>query len=370
MKPTAIAACLALLAAAAPAAEAAERTSHAGGPSVSSTLSVGPHGSAARSRPAPAATWRPAPAVSSRLAAATAPPRDPRARAAATEDDDEERPKPAKARPGLYGGGQLGRSGQFVKVRLNRGRLEAAQRATLTSRCRGFGAPLVENIRITPIEVAEDGEYVIESEFNELIPPQVPRIGGLERTGLLTGRTRIGRRGAAAGTIRSRFVLRDPVTDRVRARCGTGLVRFGARIPGRGAGRGQARPRRGDSYFGLTGQRQPFLLRVARGGGAVASAGMAYRVGCGSALGRPLQITAQRIRIRGGRFERRGRFVREYGTPGVLVVRESYRWRLVGRFGADGAAGFWRVIGVARRTDTGERLESCDTKRNRWRARR
>lgn len=290
--------------------------------------------------------------------------------AASAQQRDEERPKPVDARAGLYGGGQLGATGQFVKVRLGRGRLEASQRATLTSRCRGFGAPLVENVRITPIEVPEDGEYVVESEFSETIPAAVPRIGGLERTGLITGRTRIGPRGGASGTMRSRFLLRDPSTGEVRARCGTGLVRFNIRIPGR-ADRRRPRPRRGASYFGLTGQRQPFLLRVAPGGRQVGVAGMAYGVSCASAVGRPLQIRARKIAIRrGGRFDKRGRFVREYvGSDGV-VVRESYRWRFAGRFGSRGATGLWRVIGVARRTDTGAVVQECDTNRNRWRARR
>jgi hypothetical protein len=289
--------------------------------------------------------------------------------AAQAQARGEERPTPVNARSGIYGGGQLGATGQFVRLTLGRGRLEATQRATLTTRCGGFGAPLVENIRIAPIEVPEDGEFVIESEFNETIPPEVPRIGGLERTGLITGRTRIGRRGAASGTMRSRFVLRDPSTGRVRARCGTGLVRFSVRIPGR-VDRSRSRPRRGASYFGLTGQRQPFLLRVAPGGRQVGSAGMAYSVGCASAAGRPLQIGARSLPIRRGRFDKRGRFEREYVAPDGVVVRESYRWRLAGRFGSAGASGLWRVIGVARRTDTGALVQKCDTSRNRWRARR
>lgn len=287
----------------------------------------------------------------------------------AQERDDEERATPTDARSGLYGGGQLGQTGQFVKVRLGRGRLEASQRATLTTRCRGFGAPLVENIRITPIEVPEDGEYVIESEFSETIPPEVPRVGGLERTGLITGRTRLDRRGGATGTMRSRYLLREPSTGKVRARCGTGLVRFSIRIPGR-PDRGRPRPRRGASYFGLTGQREPFLLRVAPGGRQIGATGMSFRVSCASAAGRPLQIAARSIRIgRGGRFAKRGRFVREYvGSDGV-VVRESYRWRFAGRFGSSGATGLWRVIGVARRADNGAVVQKCDTNRNRWRAR-
>lgn len=290
------------------------------------------------------------------------------AAAPSAQAQDEERPTPVDARSGIYGGGQLGATGQFVKLTLGRGRLEATQRATLTTRCGGFGAPLVENIRIAPIEVPEDGEYVIESEFSETIPPEVPRVGGLERTGLITGRTRIGRRGGAAGTMRSRFLLRDPSTGEVRARCGTGLIRFNIRIPG-SADRGRPRPRRGASYFGLTGQRQPFLLRVGRGGRTIGSAGMSYSVGCASAVGRSLQITARALAIRRGRFDKRGQFDREYVGPDGVVVRESYRWRLAGRFGTGGATGLWRVIGVARRTDTGELVQECDTQRNRWRAR-
>ncbi len=314
-------------------------------PRVTSTLSVGPHGSAARGRPAPA--------VTSPFAA---------------QVEREERPKPAKARAGLYGGGQLGRTGQFVRLRLGRGRLKATQLATLTSRCPGFGVPLVENIRIAPIEVPEDGEFVIESEFNELIPPEVPRIGGLERIGLLTGRTILGRSGGATGGLRSRFILRDPATREVRARCGTGAVRFNMRIPSARPARGKPRPERGASYFGTTGQRQPFLLRVGPGGRTVGAAGMAYTVSCASALGRPFQLVAKAARIRKGRFDKRGSFVREYLNAELIVVRESYRWRLAGRFGATGAAGFWRVLGTSRRTDTGALLETCDTKRNRWRA--
>jgi len=314
-------------------------------PRVTAALSVGPHGSAASARPAPA--------VTSPFAA---------------QVEDDERPKPAKARAGLYGGGQIGRTGQFVRLRLARGRLEAIQLATLTSRCSGFGAPLVENIRIAPIEVPEDGEFVIESEFEELIPPEVPRVGGLERTGLLTGRTTLGRRGGATGVIRSRFLLRDPETGEPRARCGTGAVRFSMRIPSARPARGKPRPERGGSYFGTTGQRQPFLLRVGPGGRTVGVAGMAYTVSCASALGRPFQLVARAAGIRKGRFGKRGSFVREYLNAEFVVVRESYRWRLAGRFGATGAAGFWRVLGSSRRTDTGELLQSCDTKRNRWRA--
>jgi hypothetical protein len=315
-------------------------------PRVTSALSVGPHGSVASARPAPA--------VASPFAA---------------QVEREERPKPARARAGLYGGGQLGRTGQFVRLRLSRGRLAAVQLATLTSRCAGFGAPLVENIRIAPIEVPEDGEFVIESEFNEVIPPEVPRIGGLERTGLLTGRTTLGRSGGASGVLRSRFLLRDPATGDVRARCGTGAVRFSMRIPGPRPARGKARPQRGASYFGTTGQRQPLLLRVGPGGRTVGAAGMAYTVSCASALGRPFQLVARAAGIRRGRFDKRGTFVREYLNAESVVVRESYRWRLAGRFGATGATGLWRVLGTSRRTDTGEVLETCDTDRNRWSAR-
>ena len=46
----------------------------------------------------------------------------------------------------------------------------------------------------------------------------------------------------------------------------------------------------------------------------------------------------------------------------------SLRWRLTGRFGAEGVAGTWRVAVDLSRPDTGEPVAECEPVTVRWRA--
>lgn len=284
---------------------------------------------------------------------------------------------------GLYLGGASGRYVQFISLRVNGRATRATERATVVARCSGDAAPgsLLDNLTIKPISLAE-GRAKGSAVIDEQIPPSVPGVGGLSRRGLVIYRVRLGTGGRAAGVLRSRFTISDPETGETRARCSTGAIRWSARIAPRGAGRGDPAPVGRSGYFGATGQRLPFLLRVLPGGRAVRPAGMTFNASCPSLRGRPLDLVApRRMRISppkrkrgrpvagtGGRFGSSGRLTRRFSSDQYGPVSETYRWRLRGRFGADGAAGTWRVDGVVVREADGTQVDRCTTGRNRWRA--
>ena len=269
--------------------------------------------------------------------------------------------------PTLYGGGAFGRYVQFVSVRLDPSGARADQFATLTTRCGRFRAPLFDNVRLTNLRVT-NGRFSGLSKFSESVPAGIPEIGGLARTGTIGATSRLGTDGRASGIIRVRFTLLDPRSGAQRASCDTRSVRWSARIPTAGAGAGKPRARRGSSYRGLTAQGQPLLLRTARRRRAVDRAGMTFVVACESTQGRPLDLVAVRMRIRRGRFGTRRTFKRDYVSPRFGPVRETYSWRLRGRFGSRGVAGTWRVRGVVRRTADQLKVGDCDTGPNRWNA--
>lgn len=287
-----------------------------------------------------------------------------------------------RAVSGLYLGGSSGRFVQLFSLRLNARGTRATQRATLVVRCNGDPSirSVLDNLTLAQIPVS-DGRADGSGSIDEQIPASVPAVGGLAREGLVTYRIRVGSGGRAAGVLRSRFRLTDPSTGSTRARCDTGRVRWSARIVARDAGRGDPAPAPGSGYFGATAQKLPFVLDVLPGGVAVRPAGMAFRAGCPSLRGLPLDLASNRrmpiSRVKrrgrragaaGGRFGSAGRFTRRYFSDLLGQVTETYRWRLRGRFGAEGAAGTWRVDGTVVRDADGARVGRCTTGRNRWRA--
>ena len=272
--------------------------------------------------------------------------------------------------PGLYQGGVAGRDVQLFSVRLNGPGTRADQRATLTARCQGDPAirRVRDYLRLSQT-IVTDGRSRGSGSLEGQVPAGVPGTGGLVRDGRVRYRIRFGPGGRAAGIIRSRFTLSDPDTGDVRARCDSGSVRWSARIAGPGAGRGKPAPARGAGYFGVTAQRQPFLLRVARGGRAVRPVGMAFRASCPSLRGLPVDLASElKMPIRRGRFRAGGAFTRRYASEEFGPVTERYTWRLAGRFGAGGVKGVWRVDGVVVRDSDAAEVGSCTTGRNRWRA--
>ena len=284
---------------------------------------------------------------------------------------------PQRPRPlgGLYLGGETGRDVQFVSLKLNRRGTRATERATLVVRCQGDPSirRVLDNLTLAEIPVSGGrarGSGVIE----ESIPLSVPTVGGLSRRGIVSYRVRVGALGRAAGILRSRFTLTDPVSGAARARCDTGTVRWSGRIAPRDAGRGKPAPVGRSRYFGTTAQRLPFLLEVLPGARAVRPAGMTFRAACPSLRAMPLDLVSkERMPIsRGkpkarGRFGSSGRLIRRFSSVEFGPVRDFFRWRLRGRFGAEGVAGTWQVTGTVVRDSDGAEVATCTTGRNRWR---
>lgn len=325
---------------------------------------------------APGAAAR-APQVSGALSPASSQRTGPLAPAAVAQPPLAGASQTGRRRSGRYlGGSTAGRFLQFVSLRLARSQKRASQGATLVVPCRGDAAipSVLDNLTLTQITV-DGGRAKGSGVVEESIPPGSPGIGGLSRRGTVTFSLRVGSDGRAAGTIRSRFTLTDPSSGEVRARCDTRRVRWSARIVPRSAGRGRPAPVGGTSLFGSTAQGLPFLLKVLRTGRAVRPAGMTFRAACPSLRGRPLDLAATvRMPIARGKPRVRGRFgasgglVRRFSSEEFGPVTETFRWRLLGRFGANGAAGSWRVTGTVVRDSDGAEVATCTTGRNRWRA--
>ncbi len=283
----------------------------------------------------------------------------------------------ARRRGGVhYLGGATGRFVQFVSLQLNSRGTQATERATLVVPCRGDPSirSVLDNLTLTEISVS-DGRARGSGVIQENIPPSTPTVGGLSRRGTVNYRIRVGTLGRAAGVLRSRFTLTDPASGAIRARCDTGPVRWSGRVAPPSAGRGQPAPVGGSGYFGATAQGLPFLLEVLPGGRAVRPAGMTFRAACPSLRRLPLDlVSTERMPIsRGkprarGRFGSSGRLTRRFFSDEFGPVTESYRWRLRGRFGAEGVAGSWRVDGTVVRDADRAEVATCTTGRNRWRA--
>jgi hypothetical protein len=174
-------------------------------------------------------------------------------------------------------------------------------------------------------------------------------------------------RGVARGTVRVRTAYSRSQGGSVVSRCDTGPVVWTARRPPADAGTGRARLQPG-THRGTTDQGEPFLMRVMDRGRLVRRAGLTVQVDCGSAIGLPLDVVAQRVRVRRGRFGAAGRFTRPYTGPDGQRVLERYRWELHGRFGRRGARGTFELNGVVRRRSDGEQVDSCATGEVAWRA--
>jgi hypothetical protein len=86
---------------------------------------------------------------------------------------------------------------------------------------------------------------------------------------------------------------------------------------------------------------------------------MTLMTSCPSALGRPIDLVAARLPIRHGRFGSRRSFKREFVSPQLGPVRESWSWRLRGRFGSRGVRGTWRVRASTRRVADNSLVGSC-----------
>lgn len=279
--------------------------------------------------------------------------------------------RPAGPEPGLYGGGALREFVHFVSLRIGRGGRSFDARATLVTNCAPrFGDGLTESIEVDGGSLSGDGRYSASTPFDDLVDAGVPDIGGLRAVGTadLTVQVRPG--GTASGTARVRTVYRDPATGTKVSSCDTGAIPWVTRLPARGAAGGRSRARPG-VLFGATAQGAPFLMKVARRGRAIQRAGMTFTVSCPSTNELPLELVAQHVRVSAnGRFEDGGSFERSFTLADGTAVREVYTWALAGRFGAEGAAGSFRVSGVVRRASDDVRLSACDTGRNPWRASR
>ena len=270
-------------------------------------------------------------------------------------------------RSGLYGGGGVGDYMQFASVRVLPGGTLTAH-ATLVTRCSPrFGDQLTESITVREVQLGEAGRYSATTSFTDRADPGVPLTGGMYAEGTITFSARVLARGVARGTARVRTAYSRSQGGPVVSRCDTGSITWTARRPPAGTGTGRATLQPG-THRGTTDQGEPFLMRVTDRGRLVRRAGLTAQVDCGSAIGLPLDVVAQRVRVRRGRFGAAGRFTRPYtGSDGERVL-EHYRWELHGRFGRQGARGTFELTGVVRRRTDGERIDSCTTGEIGWRA--
>jgi hypothetical protein len=272
-------------------------------------------------------------------------------------------------RAGLYGGGAVRDYLQFASLRvLPDGGLSA--HATLVTQCAPrFGDELTESVSIRNVKLSDDGRYSATSTFTDELEPGVPTVGGLRAEGTIDYSVRVLSGGRARGLVRVRTVYTDPATGAELSRCDTGRISWAARRPAPDAGSGRPKPRP-RTYRGTTGQDEPFLMRVARGGRLVHRAGLTVRIGCPSGIGLSLDVVAHRLRVRHGRFGAMDRFERPFTYPDGRQVVERYSWKLRGRFGRTGARGTFSLRGDVRRKGDGRSIGSCRTGAIAWRAAR
>jgi hypothetical protein len=278
-------------------------------------------------------------------------------------------PSPALApgRSGLYGGGAVRDFLQFVSLRVAPGgRLSA--HATLVTKCAPrFGDKLTETVYVRNGRLSAAGAYSDTTSFTDEIEPGVSLVGGLRAQGTVSFSARVLAGGVARGALRVRSTYSDPATGAEVALCDTGRIPWQARRPSPDAGTGRTARQPGTSR-GTTGQKEPFLMKVARDGRLVRRAGMTVSVGCPSGMGLPLDVVAHRVRIRRGRFGAAGDFRRPFTYPDGDRVVEHYTWEFRGRFGSRGARGTFQLQGTVHRRSDGAQVGSCDTGAIAWRA--
>ncbi|HKP21577.1 MAG TPA: hypothetical protein VJT68_08660 [Thermoleophilaceae bacterium] len=280
---------------------------------------------------------------------------------------------PASALPpgrsGMYGGGAVSGYMQFVSLRVTPGGTFTSH-ATLVTRCSPrFGDELTESITVRNAPLTAAGRYSATSSFTDDVDPGVPLTGGMHAEGTISFSARVLAGGLARGTVRVRTKYSRSRGGAVVSSCDTGSIAWTARRPPADAGTGLHRLQPG-THRGATGQDEPFLMRVVDRGRMVRRAGLTVRVDCGSAIGLPLDVVAQRVRVRRGRFAAGGDFDRPYTGPDGRRVVEHYAWELRGRFGRRGARGTFEMTGVVRRRSDGRRVGSCATGTIDWRAAR
>jgi hypothetical protein len=280
-------------------------------------------------------------------------------------------PAPATALPpggsGLYGGGAVRDYMHFVSLRVLPGG-EFTAHATLVTKCAPrFADQLTESISVKDVRLDDAGRYRATTNFSDRVDPGVPLTGGMLADGTISFSVRVTAGGPARGTVRVRTNYSPNVDGPVVSRCDTGPIPWIARRPAADAGRGHSTLQPG-THRGTTDQDEPFLMRVTDHGRLVRRAGLTVRVDCRSAIGLPLDVVAQRVRVRRGSFGAAGGFSRPYTDPNGRRVVERYRWELRGRFGTRGARGTFELTGVVRRRSDGRRVGSCATGEIAWRA--
>jgi hypothetical protein len=269
----------------------------------------------------------------------------------------------------MYGGGAASDYLQFVSLRVMPGGNFNAH-ATLVTRCSPlFGDQLTESITVRNVHLNAAGGYSATSNFTDSVDPGVPLTGGMHAEGTISFSARVLAGGLARGTVRVQTAYSRSAGGAVVSRCDTGSILWTARRPPADAGTGRRTLQPG-THRGATEQDEPFLMRVTGRGRLVRRAGLTVRVDCGSAIGLPLDVVAQRVRVRRGRFGAAGDFTRPYTDPDGGQVVEHYRWELRGRFGRRGARGTFEMTGVVRRRSDGERVGSCATGELAWTAAR
>ena len=272
-------------------------------------------------------------------------------------------------RSGSYGGGAVRDYLQFVSLSVAPGGGLTAH-ATLVTRCAPrFGDQLTESISVKGVRLDARGRYSARTSFTDDVDPGVPLTGGMVAEGTIAFSARVLAGGVARGTVRVRTTYRRSAGGPVVSSCDTGAIGWAARRPPPDAGAGRLRPQPG-VHRGTTAAGEPLLMRVADRGRVVRRAGLTVRVDCPSAVGLPLDVVAQRVRVRRGRFGASGGFQRQFTDSGGRQLVERYTWELHGRFGTRGARGNFKLDGVVRRRDDGGRVGACGTGKIAWRATR
>jgi hypothetical protein len=274
---------------------------------------------------------------------------------------------PPPERSGIYGGGAVRGYVHFVSLRvLPDGGLNA--HATLVTNCAPrFGDELTESISVRNAKLGDDGRYSATTTFSDVVDPGVPLTGGMVAEGTIAFSVEVAPRGVATGRVRVRTSYRDAHGGGELSSCDTGDIPWSARRPAANAGSGRTALQPG-THRGTTDQDEPFLMRVTRRGRLVRRAGLTVNVDCASAVGLPLDVVAQRMRVRRGRFAGEGGFRRPFTDRDGRELVERYSWKLNGRFGRRGARGSFEMSGIVRRRSDGQRVGSCTTGAVFWRA--